>query len=407
VNERLREMVEMSRTVGRNPRWVQGGGGNTSVKTPDGRRMYVKASGTGLGDMEAGRGYRLVDVGKCVAVGRDEALAELPAAEREARVLAELLDSCVDDLEGRPSVETSLHAMLDDYVVHTHPSVVNALLCAVGGRAALERLFADMQPPCLYIEYAGAGYSLARRMDAALEGYRRDHGRLPEIVFLENHGLFVNTGSAARALELTALVFDRIQAAADEAVAAAGLPSFTRPDPEWERKVVAAVTAALQTFYAGVFDQHVPVRFERDANVENFLRLPEARELTLVSPLMPDQVVYCRDHPVWIELPEAPDAAGPAVAAAMAEAAAGVDTPLCVLVSGVGLFCAGLSEKLLEAVSATMKAVLEALSIAVRFGGARGLSDEALTFLRNWEVERFRRTLATGTGRTKAGGGQG
>jgi hypothetical protein len=54
-----------------------------------------------------------------------------------------------------------------------------------------------------------------------------------------------------------------------------------------------------------------------------------------------------------------------------------------------------------------MKAVLETLSIAVRFGGARGLSDEALEFLGNWEVERFRRKLATGESSSKDSGGDG
>jgi hypothetical protein len=110
---------------------------------------------------------------------------------------------------------------------------------------------------------------------------------------------------------------------------------------------------------------------------------------------------------VWIDLPEDAAQARDVVVDKMRAVEAGVDTPLCVLVAGTGLFCAGPSDKLLDAVSATMKAVLETLSIAVRFGGARGLSDEALAFLRNWEVERFRRTLATGDKGADDAGGEG
>jgi hypothetical protein len=110
---------------------------------------------------------------------------------------------------------------------------------------------------------------------------------------------------------------------------------------------------------------------------------------------MPDQVVYCRDMPVWVAAPDDPLEAGAAVVRALEPREAGVDTPLCVIVPGIGLLSAAPSEKLLTAVSATMVAVLETLTIAARFGGARGLTDDALEFLRNWEVERFRRELVT------------
>jgi hypothetical protein len=88
VNADLADMLKVSHDVGRDPRLVQGGGGNTSVKTDGGARMYVKASGTALGDMEEGRGYRLVDVAQCVGILEDE---EIKALEEEMERLAEEL----------------------------------------------------------------------------------------------------------------------------------------------------------------------------------------------------------------------------------------------------------------------------------------------------------------------------
>lgn len=398
MDQDLKDLLRVSSAVGGDRHLVQGGGGNTSVKTDAGRLMYVKASGTGLAQMREGRGYRLVDVAQCAALVEDEELDAAPPEEREAAVLQRLIDSCVDDLEGRPSVETSLHAMLDRCVVHTHPSIVNGLLCAREGTEALAGLFGDLDPPYLYIEYAGAGYTLARRMHAELTEYRARHGRLPQVIFLENHGLFVSTSDADRALALTSQIARAIEAAADRALDEAELSSFLPPDTACEDAVVAEAAAAMRRFYAGVFERPALVCFANDEAVADFLRIPQVRELCEASPLIPDQVVYCRDRPVWIELPGELERVQQRVTEALKGAAAGVDTPLCVLVDGVGLFCAAPTPKLLDAVSATMRAILETLSVAAHFGGPRGMSEDAIAFLRGWEVESFRRRLATGEG---------
>jgi len=396
VTDDLKDMLLISNSVGSDPRLVQGGGGNTSVKTDGGRLMYVKASGTGLRDMREGAGYRLVDVAGCISIIEDNRIGALPQAEREAEVVQRLMECCVDELKGRPSVETSLHAMLDRCVVHTHPSIVNGLLCAGQGREALAKLFADLAPPYLYIEYAGAGYTLARKMHAELREYKAKRGVLPEVIFLENHGLFISTGDAERALALTRQVSDAIGRLVREATGKAELPPFAPLDKGHEENVVAEVAAAMRRFYSKVLGRPAVVCFESDETVRHFLRTPRADELCAVPPLVPDEVVYCRDHPIWVSLPSQPGAIQEQVAAALTAHDAGVHTPLCVLVEGVGLFCAAPSPNLLDAVSGTMRAVLETLSIAAYFGGARGLSSDSLEFLRNWEVERFRRHTATG-----------
>jgi rhamnose utilization protein RhaD (predicted bifunctional aldolase and dehydrogenase) len=39
----LQELIAVSRAVGANPQYVQAAGGNTSVKSPGGRTMAIKA----------------------------------------------------------------------------------------------------------------------------------------------------------------------------------------------------------------------------------------------------------------------------------------------------------------------------------------------------------------------------
>jgi NAD(P)-dependent dehydrogenase (short-subunit alcohol dehydrogenase family)/rhamnose utilization protein RhaD (predicted bifunctional aldolase and dehydrogenase) len=396
VDDDLQDMLKISTSAGSDSRLVQGGGGNTSVKTDGGRRMYVKASGTSLGEMQEGQGYRLVDVEKCIAIVEDPELERMDTAPREAEVLERLIDCCVDELPGRPSVETSLHAMLSRCVVHTHPSVVNGLLCAREGQAALKKLFGDFDPPYLYIEFCGAGYSLALRMHDALDDYREEHGVEPEVIFLENHGLFVTTESADRALELTRHIFEAIQRAAQDAATEADLPEFQPVAAQLKREAILQVAAAARQFYGEMFGTTPLVRFQHNETVTDFLRRPTAEELASVRPVSPDQVVYCRAHPVWVDRPESAEDARAQVATALAGAAAAEDTPLCILVDGIGLFCAAPTAKLLEAVSTMMRAALETLSVASHFGGPRGLTEEAIQWLGEWEVERFRREVARG-----------
>ena len=58
----LAQLVEISRAVGANPDYVQAAGGNTSVKSPDGRTMAIKASGTALTSMSESSGWVEMDV---------------------------------------------------------------------------------------------------------------------------------------------------------------------------------------------------------------------------------------------------------------------------------------------------------------------------------------------------------
>ena len=392
----LADMLKISHGVGRDPRLVQGGGGNTSVKTGDGSKMYIKASGTALGEMAEGRGYRLVDVPACVGILEDEEIKALERTPREAAVLQRLVDACLDDLPGRPSVETSLHAILDRCVVHTHPSVINGLLCATDGPKALEAPVRRMDPPYLYIEFCGAGYSLGVRMYDELKAYRQKHGRLPEAIFLGNHGLFVTAKDADSALQITSDIFDAVEKHVAALAGDTTLRVLRRLTEPQRRQAVMDAAAAARRFYRASSGGCPSSEFSRDEVVDNFIKSPVVKSLVEVPPLTPDQVVYCNDSPVWVPLPKDLGQVTQAVEQALAAREAGDVTPVCVVVDGLGLFCAAPTAKLLDAVSATMKAAMETLYVAAHHGEARGLDPEWIPWIRDWEVERFRSALARG-----------
>ena len=135
MDKALSELIRISRAVGRDPSLVQGGGGNTSVKTADGKYMYIKASGTALKDMGPNAGWRRMRLDAVLSIITDTSLNRLEKQTREVEVVNRLLLACDDQVAGdaRPSVEAHLHGLLDTCVIHLHPSTVGAYLNAKTG----------------------------------------------------------------------------------------------------------------------------------------------------------------------------------------------------------------------------------------------------------------------------------
>ena len=162
----LSELIKISRRVGRNPFLAQGASGNTSVKTDDGKYMFIKASGTALADMSKNNGWRKINLEKARAIIKNKKIAKLPEQKREAEIAKRLVVCCEDKVEGncRPSIEANLHVFLDKYVIHLHPIAVGAFLNAKNGKTELEKLFTNEKFPPLWIPYANPGYSLAKKI---------------------------------------------------------------------------------------------------------------------------------------------------------------------------------------------------------------------------------------------------
>ncbi len=95
MDESLLQLIKISNTVGKDAALIQGGGGNTSVKTEDGEQMYIKASGTSLKDMSAESGWRRLRLGAVVSIIKDESIVKLDTYAREAEVVNRLLGAVI------------------------------------------------------------------------------------------------------------------------------------------------------------------------------------------------------------------------------------------------------------------------------------------------------------------------
>ena len=199
----LAQLIEISCAVGTRTDYVQVGGGNTSVKSPDGRTMAIKASGTALTAMSESAGWVEVDIAAVLSIFEQKDLATLETDAREARVLQHFSSAIVGG-KGRPSVETALHAMLGKVVIHTHPVAANALNCGPGLKALDGDHPRGRTPPALGALHRSRLAPGCKPIKSAAEAYQQAHGCLPVVLFMENHGLLVSAPEAQACVALHA-----------------------------------------------------------------------------------------------------------------------------------------------------------------------------------------------------------
>lgn len=189
VAEDLALRVYTSRLLGNEPRLVQHGGGNTSVKIrirdvlgEEVDVLCVKGSGWDLGDIEPA-GLPAVRLAPLLALRRLGTLAD------EAMVNAQRA-ALIDSTAPTPSVETLLHAWIaHKFVDHSHANAVLALTDQPHGEALCRDLYGQrlaVAPYCM------AGFSLAQLAAQVLEADPRAEGMI-----LLKHGIF-SWGAGAR-----------------------------------------------------------------------------------------------------------------------------------------------------------------------------------------------------------------
>jgi rhamnose utilization protein RhaD (predicted bifunctional aldolase and dehydrogenase) len=127
-----------------------------------------------------------------------------------------LLSTRVDlSAKNRPSIEASMHAVIYamcgvNFIGHTHPTAVNAILCSQDYQGALTgRLFPDHIVFCgavpAIVPYIEPGAPLARQIKQTMEVYLDAHGRPPKTIFLQNHGLITLANTASEVESITAM----------------------------------------------------------------------------------------------------------------------------------------------------------------------------------------------------------
>lgn len=194
IKTELATLATFSRSIGTDPTLVQGAGGNASLKH-DGL-LWVKASGKQLA--------AAMDEKMFVALSLNGVLQRLGAGETDPAG-PEIVGhkNAVSGL--RPSIETTLHALLPHRIV-AHAHCVNTISWAVreNGEKEIARLLDGLQ-------WAWVPY---RRPGLPLTGAVRDVMKSqPDVLVLANHGVVVGAQDCEGALALMQEVRKRLQTA--------------------------------------------------------------------------------------------------------------------------------------------------------------------------------------------------
>jgi len=236
------------------------GEGNVSARAPRatglgeeaaaaGGTFFVKASGSSLAMLDV-EGLTECRAGELIAALDSRTMSD---AEVEAALLASRV---AGEAARKPSVEAMFHAWLltlpgVNFVGHTHPVSVNAILCSERAREfAAYRLFPDEIVCCgsasVLVPYVDPGLKLAQEIRRAVLAFIKKHAAAPRVILLENHGL-IALGATAPAVLATTLMATK---AAEIFLAAAALggPRFLstaqvtriagRPDEHYREKVL-------------------------------------------------------------------------------------------------------------------------------------------------------------------------
>jgi len=380
----LSELINISNTFGKDRSLVQGVGGNTSSKTPDGKSMYVKASGTALKDMASDRGWRKLDIEKVQPIFSDKSLSKLSVEAREQEMVKRLQAACNDGLtsDARPSVESPLHVLLDDYVIHLHALVVLSYASAKGGKDRTFELFQNEPLPPLWVPYADPGYSLGKKASVLVWKYRKQHGRNPQILILEKHGLFVAAQHPDKAMRLVRKVIRRCQE---------GLASSTQHNvPEIKELEVEPTKQKISEALSEVGGQVTPVHYCLDQTVLSVLGREDVRRLLSAPPLTPDEMGFVNSPVLWLTNSDYKTI----VRRITSSIAKNQRLPAAFLVKEVGLFIAG-DDKMAEILKEIVVGSLFVRRNAQDMGGINGLNRRQREFISNWEAEEFRIQLST------------
>ena len=368
----IQQLIDISRKYGADDRFVIAGGGNTSYK--DAERLWVKASGHALATIGED-GFAVLDRSRLNPMG--EKVYSTDVAEREAQVKDDLAAACLTR-DRRPSVETSLHNCMGfAFVVHLHPTLVNGLMCSAQAAEGCMDLF----PEALYIEYTDPGYTLFKKVYERIKAYKAIRGKEPQVIFLQNHGVFV---AADTTEEIDRIYADLI----------ARLEARVKPLPDGVgEKVPASVTEvipAIRQILSRGGRGPKTLQVTRNALVDRFLEHPDP----VLVPFTPDMIVYCKSEYVVLD---SDDPVQEAEEKIEAYAARRGHTPKVLLIKGIGLVAVGDHAKNAGIITEVFLDAMKVAFYAGSFGGAHPMEPAWVDFIDNWEVENYRRKVASGT----------
>ena len=374
MDKKIKELIEISQFYGKNKAYVIAGGGNTSFK--NNQHIWIKSSGVSLDTIDE-KGFVCLSREKLKVIAHKSYSTD--SNQREAEVKNDLIAAIVSTGSRLPSVETSLHDVIDyKFVVHTHPTKVNAMMCSKQSKKACIELFGD---EALFVPYTDPGYVLFKKVLTEIAGFKVKKGYPPKMIFLENHGIFV----AANSIDEIISIYEMIMQKLDSRIQV-DLPSDLQ---EPILSVLIDKVKELNPGFADLFAVGISSvlinHFVKDQN--NFSKADTS--------LSPDDIVYCKAHYLFLEKKnndkEQITDAKQKIAGYLSDYGY---LPKVIAIEGQGVIAVEDSIKSIKNVLEVFTNILKISFFSENFGGPKFMTKEQIEFIDNWEVENYRRKMA-------------
>ncbi len=354
--EALDALIRMSKYAGQRFDLVQAGGGNTSVKFGD--KMYIKASGYLLSELTPNTGHTIVETEKVVQILEDEEVLSISDKKKKDAAASKKLQLAKTSDGPRPSIETYLHALLYKYTLHVHSISVNLFTSHQNGQHELKELDSE----ALYVRYETPGIELALELKTRMEAYYVKEGRIPHVIFLQNHGLIISSDN-----------YEDIEAFNEKVV----IDAEKKAGVDFSRY---RDTTKLAKSYNDVFGQNQIAYLTEDATILRLLKETNAKALK--KPFSPDGYVFCGYTILHI------DDLNADIFNKYQETY--FDAPKIIGYKGLPyIMAADLKKaKMIEDVLKNNLLIANTLDIKLQF-----LEDSEISYLGNWEAEKYRQKL--------------
>lgn len=381
----IQELIAISQKYGKDSRYVIAGGGNTSYKNNE--KLWVKASGFSLATIGE-EGFAVMNRERLNLMA--DKIYSTDAADREEEVKNDLAFACITK-ERRPSVETSLHnALSAAFVIHLHPTLVNSLMCAQNAEKLSKEFFGDR---ALYIPYTDPGYTLYKKVHDGIVDYKAKQGKEPEIILLQNHGIFVGADTT----EEVEKIYDEVLTKIEQHISCP-VPQEELPVCSCASEIIPAIRMMVSRQGRGLKTLNVT----NNALIHYFCQ-NEENFAKVCTPFTPDEIVYCKSAYLYI--------AAESQEALLSQAEEKIEnyiknygfTPKVILIKGIGLVAVGDHAKNSEIIRDVFMDALQIAWQAQAFGGEHPMTAKQTAFIDAWEVENYRRKISAGnsTGRAE------
>jgi rhamnose utilization protein RhaD (predicted bifunctional aldolase and dehydrogenase)/NAD(P)-dependent dehydrogenase (short-subunit alcohol dehydrogenase family) len=386
--------------LGREPRLVLHGGGNTSVKTTTNDLfgnvvdvLCVKGSGWDMADIEPA-GLPAVRLDPLLQLRTLDVLSD------EDMVNFQKLN-LIDSGSPNPSVETLLHAFLPHkFIDHTHANAVLSITNQRNGSALSREIWGSRMG---LVPYIMPGFTLAK---AAADVYDKD----PTVdgLILLNHGIFTFGATAREAYErmiaAVTLAENRLKRRRKRVFVGARLPRSTIPVSE----VMPILRGACALSEEDGRCRRMIVKFRTGREIRNYVDGKDVGRYSQVGVITPDHTIRTKNTPMFLPADATVTVEGLVAAVGkslekfvtdyhayfrrnnkrVANSKQELDAmPRVVLVPGHGLFGLGASSTAASIAADIAEATISAISDAEAIGRFACLGEADLFDIEYWSLE--------------------